>query len=275
MKPIRVAFSGSGFKFPAHVGALLAIQDAGYTPVEMAGTSGGSIVAALAACGMSPQDMRVLTLSRDWSDMLTFSPWALLTSMGYCSGSNLLEWLKDQTHGRTFADLDVDLVIVASDVTSEQPFVFSKSTTPNTLVAVAARASASIPYVYAPVVLGPAMLMDGGMVDNIPVGRLAVDEVPRLGVQLVSKAVPFGPGGHSILDITPRILDLMLSANENVHVDLALSQGARFAFVETGYAAGLDRNMATEIRQRLLADGYAATRAALSCSPDDGLGLKG
>lgn len=269
MKPLRVALSGSGFKFPAHVGALLAIRDAGYTPVEIAGTSGGSIVATLAACGMPLDAMRDLTLSHDWSGMLSFSPWSLLTNLGYCSGNTLLDWITENTGGKTFADLDIDLIVMASNVATEQPFEFSRAATPDVPVALAARASASIPFVYAPVTMTnmadtPVMLMDGGMVNNIPVDKLTIDALPRIGIQLVAKQSPLGAGTHSIFDIAPRVIDLILSANENTHVELDEQDGAKFAFVETGYASGLDRNMPSAIRTRLMQDGYEATRKMLA-----------
>ena len=269
MKPLRVALSGSGFKFPAHVGALLAIRDAGYTPVEIAGTSGGSIVATLAACGMPLDAMRDLTLSHDWSGMLSFSPWSLLTNLGYCSGNVLLDWITKSTGGKTFADLDIDLIVMASNVATEQPFEFSKAATPDVQVALAARASASIPFVYAPVTMAskadtPVMLMDGGMVNNIPVDKLTVDALPRIGIQLVARQSPLGAGTHSIFDIAPRVIDLILSANENTHVELDEQDGAKFAFIETGYASGLDRNMPTAIRTRLMQDGYEATKNTLA-----------
>lgn len=264
MNPIRIALSGSGFKFPAHVGALLAVRDAGYTPIEYAGTSGGSIVAMLAAFGMSLDDMKSLTLSHDWSGMLTFNPWALLSDIGYCSGNALLGWLNQQTKGVTFGQLGTDLLIMASDVSNGTGFEFSKSRTPDVSIALAARASASIPFVFSPVQVPGALLMDGGLVNNIPVDRLAVDHVPRLGVELVSKTSPLTPGVHSFLDIAPRVAELMLSANENTHVEIGEHEGARLAFVETGYANGLDRNMSLATRERLLNDGYAATRDALA-----------
>src|SRR5471032_3398026 len=238
MNPIRVALSGSGFKFPAHVGALHAIRDAGFVPIEMAGTSGGSIVATLAACGMDLDQMKTLTLERDWSDMLSFSLGSVLTRMGYCSGAALLAWISENTAGKTFGDLTMDLVVMASDVAAEVPFEFSRAATPDAPVALAARASAAIPFVYAPVEYGDAMLMDGGCCNNIPVDKLTID-------------------------IVPRVIDLMLSANENTHVDLAEQQGAHFAFIETGFASGLDRNMPLALRQQLFDNGYAGTTAAL------------
>ncbi|TDV04702.1 patatin-like phospholipase family protein [Paraburkholderia caballeronis] len=265
MRPLRLALSGSGFKVPAHVGALHAIADAGYTTVELAGTSGGSIVAALAACGMSLSDMKTLALTFDWSVMLSFSPLAALRLRGFCDGKRLLAWLAEHTGGRTFRQLDVRLSAVASNVSTEAAYVFSRSLTPDVPVAFAVRASTSIPFAFEPVSFGPAMLADGGMVNNIPVDRLVVDSVPRLGVQLVSQDLPLQPNARlSLVEYSMRLIDLMLSACESTHVSAAQAAGAHMAFVETGYASTLDRNMPRDVRERLFEDGYAAARGALA-----------
>lgn len=269
-KPIRVAFSGSGFKVPAHVGALHAIADAGYHPIELAGTSGGSICAALYAAGMSMSDMKTLALTHDWSNMMSFSPLAAMRLRGFCDGSALLAWMKEHTGGKTFAELDIDFTAVASNVANEGAFDFSRAATPDVSIALAVRSSASIPFVFEPVAIADALLSDGGMVNNIPVDRLTVDGVPRLGVQLVSLELPLKPKTRLWPHrFAMRLIDLMLSACESTHVTAAQAAGACMAFVETGYASTLDRNMPLEVRQRLFDDGYAAANAALIAIGDD------
>ncbi|WP_454825418.1 patatin-like phospholipase family protein [Paraburkholderia xenovorans] len=267
-KPIRVAFSGSGFKVPAHVGALQAIADAGYQAVELAGTSGGSICAALYAAGMPLSDMKTLALTHDWSNMMSFSPLAALRLRGFCDGSTLLTWMKEHTSGKTFAELDIDLTAVASNVANEGAFDFSRTATPDVPIALAVRSSTSIPFIFEPVAIADALLSDGGMVNNIPVDRLKVDDVPRLGVQLVSLELPLKPKARLLPhQFVMRLIDLMLSACESTHVSAAQAAGACMAFVETGYASTLDRNMPLEVRQRLYDDGYAATKTALTSIP--------
>lgn len=263
MKPIRVALSGSGFKLPAHVGALLAVRDAGYSVIEYAGTSGGSIVAALAACGRDLDWMRSEALDRDWSDMLTWSPFSMLTNMGFCNGNRMLSWLQEATAGTTFAALGCDLTVMASDMSTMGAYEFSRSRTPDAAVALAVRASAAIPFAYSPVRRDSAWLLDGGMVNNIPADRLEVGHVPRLGVQLVSQKKVLAPGVHTIFEMIPRVISLMLKAQENTHVSLSQQIGVEIAFVETGYANSLDRNMPRATRARLMDDGYATVAAAL------------
>jgi NTE family protein len=261
MSKIRLAFSGSGFRLGAHIGALKAVLDAGYDVVEVAGTSGGSICAALFAAGMPIVDMVELVSTMDWSPLLTFDPWSGLRNGGYCSGDKLLAFLHGKTGGKTFAELSIDLKIIASDLGGEKQVVFSKATTPDMPIALAARASASIPFVYTPVKYQGMTLVDGGCCDNLPADALTVDAAPRLGVYLLSDDPP--AQSMDLATMAGRVIDLMLASNEDLHVASAEKSGARIVRVETAYANSLDRNMPAAIRQRLFDDGYAAADAAL------------
>lgn len=261
---IRAALSGSGYRLPAHLGALQAIVDAGYSPVELAGTSGGSIVAALYASGMSLARMHELCMTLDWSPMMRFSVWDVLRHQAACSGDALLDYLLDATGGRTFAQLDIDLKIVAADLLTEREFVFGRASTPDVPVAVAARASASIPLVFPPVDSSGALLVDGGTCNNVPASQLTVDGTPRLGIYLASDDTPLPAGKrYRLATLLPRVIDLMLAANEDAHNDLAEQGGATIVRVPVGYASSFDRNMPLDTRQWLYDDGYSATRSVL------------
>lgn len=270
-KPIRVALSGSGFRLGAHLGALQAIEDAGYEVIELAGTSGGSIVASLYAAGMSLDVLRGLLMTMDWSPMMSFSPWSLVTKQSLCSGNALLDFLTTNTDGKTFAQVPISLRIIASDLLTEKEFIFSRETTPNAPIALAARASASIPVVFAPVAYGNGLFVDGGTSNNVPASDLTVDDVPRVGIYLVSDDTPLPPGNYSLAKLAPRIIDLMLAANEASHVALDTKNGATIIHVPTGYASSFDRNMKPEIRERLFNDGYAAAKAALQAIVGSGV----
>ncbi len=264
MIPIRVAFSGSGFKAPAHVGALFAIRDAGFAPKQSLGTSGGALVSGLNACGMSLDDMKTLCMSKDWSKMMCWSPRALFNG-GFCDGKNLLGFLEENTGAAKFHDVPIEFGAVASNLTNNVREIFDYAKNPFMSVALAIRASASIPFVYEPVIYGGKIYQDGGMCSNIAVDSLTVDNVPRLGVQLVSQETPLKPTRRlNPVALGLRIIDLMMSACESAHVTAAQESGAHMAFVETGYASTLARNAPLEIRQRLFADGYASTKAALA-----------
>jgi NTE family protein len=264
MKPIRLAFSGAGFKIPAHAGALQAVIDAGYEPVEIIGTSAGSIIGALYACGMPLADMKTLALTHDWADMMSWTPFSAF-KLGFCNGNNLLAFLSEKTGGKTFGQLPIRFSAVTSDLTNNTRFIFSKDNAADVPVALAVRASASLPFVFEPVTCLDRIHQDGGMASNIAADSLVMDDVPRLGIQLVSNDTPLLPGARlSLLTLGMRIIDLMLSACESAHVSAAQAAGAKMVFVDTSYASTLARNMPLATRQKLFNDGYKATAAALA-----------
>jgi|HubBroStandDraft_4_1064222.scaffolds.fasta_scaffold34023_3 NTE family protein len=262
-KTIRVALSGSGFLLPAHVGALHAIADAGYEPIEMAATSGGSIVASLACSGMPLDVMKDLAMTFDWSPMMSLSPWSALRLRGYCSGDKLLHFLHTKTHQLTFHNLVADLKIMASDIATKEPFVFSKATTPEIKIGTAARASAAIPLIYEPVILGDLILFDGGMVANMPADLLTPGDVPRIGIDLVSDASFMPPSKYSLLKALPRFIDMLMDSGEAAEIGKSELLGTRIIQVPTGFASSLDKKMALGTRERLFRVGYEATASAI------------
>ncbi len=254
MKPIKVALSGSGFRLPAHVGALAAIEDQGYTITEICGTSGGAIVAAIYACGMSVKDMRALAMTYDWAKVMRLELWKGLRKGAYCSGNDLLNFLYKHTGSKQFGSLKTNLKIIASDLHSEREVCFSFATQPKMPVALAARASASIPFVYLPVQYKDLMLVDGGVTNNIPVSHLSAGG-QRIGVYLVSNDSPIN-GDMDVTQIAGRTIDLMLASAEDAHADEA--GDARIVRVPTSYAGSLDTKMPEYIRLKLYNDGYTA-----------------
>ncbi|WP_232457365.1 hypothetical protein [Burkholderia ubonensis] len=97
----------------------------------------------------------------------------------------------------------------------------------------------------------------------MPVSDLTVDDVPRVGIYLVSDDAPLPPGSYGLATLAPRIIDLMLAACEATHVALDSQNGATIIHVPAGYASSFDRHMAVAACQRLYDDGYAATAATL------------
>jgi NTE family protein len=264
MKQVRLALSGSGYRLPAHLGALYAVDEAGLSVPEISSTSGGSIIAALFASGISLADLRELCMTLDWAPYMTFSPWTFITKGALCTGDRLLDFLMLKTQGKTFADIDIDLKIVASDWLTEKEFVFSKATTPTAPIALAARASASIPLVFVPVDYAGISAVDGGCCENLPAGVLTVDDIPRIGISLQSDDAPLKPGKYGFRTFLPRLIDLLLASNETSQLALYLKNNTTIVRVPTGNASSFDRNMDTATRQMLFDAGHAATKAALS-----------
>lgn len=180
---VDVVMEGGGIKGIALVGALAVLEDRGYRVINVAGTSAGSIVAALSVAGYSAAEMRNIITDVDfaafmdngprWLPRYTRAGYNLLAHWGIYRGDAFLAWMKERLAARgmqTFGDIrrhvrDHDpglaypLRVVASDVTRGRMIVLPHDATlygidPDRLgIADAVRMSMSIPVFFRPVAL--------------------------------------------------------------------------------------------------------------------------
>ncbi|WP_050615740.1 patatin-like phospholipase family protein [Bacillus testis] len=184
-------FSGGGMKAYGLIGAYQVFEEKGLELRNAAGTSAGSIIAALALAGYSGKEMEELFLPLDGGRLLderfgTNNPllkWLLLYwRLGLYKGDALEAWIARLLAAKgiiTFADLPGgSLRIVASDITNGKIVVLPDELENYGIqgqvypVAKAVRISCSIPYFFEPVNIGtkrkPIFLVDGGVLSNFP-----------------------------------------------------------------------------------------------------------
>jgi NTE family protein len=207
MGNVDLVLEGGGVKGIGLVGAIAALESAGYelgTAGRVAGTSAGAVVGALLAAGAPADELERVMREvdyRNFRDAGPFGPLAsavsLVTRLGLYRGDWLHRWVADQLAMRgvhTFGDLRLDdpgsalpaerayrLVVVVSDVSRGRmlrlPWDYAHyGLDPDAQpVADAVRASASIPFFFRPVKLADARggtdscLVDGGLLSNFPI----------------------------------------------------------------------------------------------------------
>jgi len=199
---INGVFEGGGVKGVSLAGAVQGAQDCGVQFNRVAGTSSGSIVAALLAAGYRAEEMKEIIESTPFASLLQRSPifntrWIgpatrLFLKKGLYSGEALESWIRKmlaQKGIRTFADLPPGkLLITASDISNGNILVLPDDIRrfgiePSKLeVAKAVRMSCSIPYFFDPVIIRKSPMMskglpfqdqfvyvvDGGLLSNFP-----------------------------------------------------------------------------------------------------------
>ncbi|MBZ4420469.1 patatin-like phospholipase family protein [Myxococcus sp. RHSTA-1-4] len=207
---VHLSLQGGGGKGKRYAAMVAEMRELGVVPVSLTGTSAGSIAAAFAATGATPQQLEDVAkdprLGKLYDFDLDMKDGGLLD--GQAAYDLFDQKLRELTgiHDRpvTFADLKVPLQLVAAKAydssvgpegfksNKDRIFVFSQETTPDTPVALAMRASMAIPGVFEPVqvvdpVTGRNMhLVDGGALDNLPMGYNKND-LPQIGVSLYSR----------------------------------------------------------------------------------------
>ncbi|NLA27704.1 MAG: patatin-like phospholipase family protein [Firmicutes bacterium] len=196
---IGLALGGGLARGLAHIGAIRVLQEKGIKIDYIAGTSMGSLIAALYACGLKLKLIERLAQRisrRTWMD-LTFP------RMGLIAGDKLEELLYMLTGRRNFADLTLPLAVVAVDLISGERVVLTEGS-----VARAVRASCAIPGIFSPVEIGGKLLVDGGVLQRVP-----ASVVREMGAELVI-AVDVGihVGDYKIshiFDVMSKSLDIM------------------------------------------------------------------
>lgn len=147
-KKMIPVLAGGGTRLPAHVGILTALEQMHYRVDRLVGVSGGSIVAALYACGYSTEYLKNLAFDVDFRQFRGYSLQKLLFAGGLSTGERFETWLDEQLEGATFSDLERDLHVVATDVRSAEPVIFDKQESPDIRVARAVRFSMGIPLLF-------------------------------------------------------------------------------------------------------------------------------
>ncbi len=200
---IGLVLSGGGARGFAHIGALRVLEELGIPVDYVAGTSMGSIIGGLYAAGYSVEELEKVITEVDWDEVFSDTPprelWSFLKkrqSSKYLFGlgftqkgfslptgvtkgqkiSTLFSFLTMPVSGiEHFDDLPIPYRAVAADIETGEEVVLDHGT-----LAEAMRASMSVPGVFTPVEIDGHLLVDGGIVKNLP-----VDVAQAMGADIV------------------------------------------------------------------------------------------
>ena len=243
---LGIALSGGGARGLAHVGALLAIEEAGLKPDIIAGVSAGSVVAVLYAAGVKPYtiiNMFARTSFRDFAD-LNFGGGGLVNIKKFVAFIESM--LGDKKH---IEDLNIPTFIGATDLDNACPHIFSKGE-----IAPRMLASCSIPIVFPPVKIDGVHYVDGGVLRNLPawIIRNKCKTLIGINVSPLSRKSNYS----SIIDVALRTYNLMTKANQSE--DMAICD----VVVKTPEIASIAPFDLKNIKD-IVISGYTHTRTAL------------
>lgn len=173
---IGLALSGGAARGLAHIGVLKALE-AESIPIDMiAGTSAGAMVGACYAKERKASILEEIALGIDWKKLTQLVDLHLiLVGKGFVRGQTVTSFLSCLTGEVKFKDLEIPLAVVATDVESMEEVVIMEGS-----VLEALRASISIPVIFCPLEWGGRFLIDGGIVNPMP-----VDVVRNMGAGVV------------------------------------------------------------------------------------------
>jgi predicted acylesterase/phospholipase RssA len=241
---IGLVLSGGGAKGFAHIG-LLALLDSLEIPIDyIAGTSMGGILGGLYAIGYRGQELKEMALETDWLELFTDKPSrsslpyiekketgryqlrvgilgmkpSIPSGMIYGQKISLLFASKTFAYEqfRNFDELPIPFRCIAADLLTGNEVILQSGSLSKAL-----RATMSIPTLFSPVEWGDSLLIDGGVVNNLP-----VDVVKSMGADIVIAVDVMGhqiPREHltTALDILERSTHLMSIDRWRKNIELA------------------------------------------------------
>jgi NTE family protein len=196
----------------AHIGVLQVLEAHGIRPHCVAGSSAGSAVGALLCAGVPLNQIEQVALDLRWSKLGK----VVRPRRGFFDGSRLEQYLVRLIGDLTFDQLQVPLSVAAADILTEELVILRQGR-----LAPAVRASCSVPGVFTPVEYGDRLLVDGGLINNLPVS--AVRDMGADFVIAVDLSAPLvGARGvpTSMLDMWMLTLATLL---RNVHREAELA----------------------------------------------------
>ncbi|MCF4114951.1 MULTISPECIES: patatin-like phospholipase family protein [Dethiosulfovibrio] len=170
---IGLALGGGAARGCAHIGVLRALEEKSIPVGCIAGTSIGAMVGAVYASG-GMDHLEELLLKMDLLQLLSYFD-VVFPHSGLVDGRKVTELLRGILGDRSFDDLSVPFAAVATDLRDGSEVVLSSGD-----VIDAVRASIAVPGVFTPFVTDDALLVDGGLVDPVP-----VNVVRSLGAEFV------------------------------------------------------------------------------------------
>ncbi len=178
-KKIGLALGGGAVLGAVHVGVLQAIKEYDIKLEAISGTSIGAFIAALYACGKTPMEIQKIAEKLSWFDITTIS----LSQLGLLSNSKFKKVIGETINKATFEQTEIPLAMVAADILTGEKVVLKSGD-----IATAVMASTCIPGVFVPVEHENRLLVDGGIMENVPVSPLkdlGADYI--IGVDLFAK----------------------------------------------------------------------------------------
>ncbi len=248
-KPVKIglALGGGAARGFAHVGVISALEEAGFKPALVVGTSAGSLVAALYASGQTSAQLQQTALTME---EVAITDWMLpIFGRGMFRGEALARYVNGLVAGRLMENMAIPLGIVATDLHSGQAMLFQRGDT-----GTAVRASSAVPAVFVPVKINGREYVDGGLVSPVPVRfarQMGADLVIAVDISSPPEANP-ADGTLQILLQTFAIMGKSINQYELKDADV-LVQPSQVGLKSADFSA----------RQRAMDAGRAAMQAAL------------
>lgn len=188
---IGLALGGGAVLGAAHIGVLKAIEEFEIEVSYVCGTSIGAFVGAFYAFGKGWEEIQEIALQLRWMDVASIS----LSKYGLLTNEKIGTLITENLGSKRIEDANIPLSMIATDAADGERVVLSKGN-----VADSVMASTCIPGIFRPIDINDRLLIDGGIVENVPVKTLRdMGAEYAIGVDLNTNRSSKKPG--NIVDV--------------------------------------------------------------------------
>lgn len=267
-------FGGGAIRGTAHVGVIKAFDRLGIQPTTVAGSSVGSLVAALYALGYTSKELADVFLSVNFELFRDISL-GISNKFALSKGGVFLDWLRDLIESKyygpaylkgqckrvTFKDLKKNLIIVTTNMKDFSCKEFSTFETPDFEIAMAVRISCCMPGLMRAVTLDDELLVDGDLMKGKPMWSLSKniknsdDRILEIRLEGTFSGTDQNP-----LEYVNGMYTCMTSS-ETSFIKSIYGNHDRYDYlvINTGNVIVIDFNYPPEKRQSIIDDGYRQT----------------
>lgn len=270
---VVLVLGGGGVKGTAHAGAWRALREAELEVGEIVGTSIGALVGASIAGGAECDDLESRARALVKKDIVDVNRWALLP-MGIRQesifhGEALKEYIRRVVPKTEWSELEIPLTVNAVDLESGRMVWFGAGGRTDVSLVDAIYASSALPPFYPPITVDGMHLVDGGVMDAVPITKAA-----DRGADLIL-AVHASSGrtrdaadtvDKGLIAIQHRVMDIMSFAHREVVEDMWM--GPRVIHVRPDVADYSTFDFAAV--DYFIEEGYRAMKAALDQAEEEG-----
>lgn len=205
-KTVALALGGGSVLGATHVGVLKALDESKAEIKAISGTSAGAIIATLYAFGKSAKEIEKIVLEFEWKNLSSLT----LSKFGLLSNEKIGEMIKYNIGDKNIEDANIPLCIIATDITTGEKVILDKGN-----VAEAIMASTCVPGIFVPIEIGGRILVDGGIVENIPLSCLKGYQVDyKIGVDLVTTQSYRKPS--NVIEILYNSFNFLVKTNKKI-----------------------------------------------------------
>ncbi len=267
-------FGGGAIRGASYVGTLKAMEELGIFPKTLAGSSVGSVIAGLVAVGYTANELDEVFIKFNF-EMFRDVQLSLGPKFALSKGELFLEWIRDLIEQKfygshykkgshkavTFKDIEKDLIIITTDLSSFETKEFSRYETPDYEIASAIRISCGMPGLMRPIEYNNRILVDGDLQKSWPMWKLSKHLMPANERILEFRLEgDFEGNDMNTIEFVNSLYAFTTSMATTFIIDIYGKKDMfDYIVINTGDINIVDFNMCEEKRRHLMQLGYSQT----------------